>query len=498
MTMKNINRIIVLSIMLVMSQACSLDEEPYGFLSTDKFYKSESDALSALANAYDALPTNEYYGRYLFYLESLGTEEFTLKPDAQPADHELDKWNVLSTNGDVEGVFFNAYMGINRCNMTLTHVPGINMNENVKNEVLGEAYFLRALHYFNLVRLFGEVPLRTKPVVGANEIPAAVASMNDIYSFIEEDLLKAEQLMDETMRDGRANKVAAQALLSKVYLQIASATASGVDLYDFTTDVDGYYQKAATYAEKVLNNAAGFNFWTGDLKELWDVDNQVGNEFIFSIAYHREGAIGEGDYSKFSMLQVPYVNGTKIKLGPDFSVEIPDGWSHMQTEIPFFNSFDNADKRKTELIVSHVKVGNADYTFPGALAYPFTRKYIDKNQVGDQTSHYVSVLRFSDIALVYAEAAGPTTEGYEWINKIRDRAGLPDLTPGLAPDAFRDAVIQERSFELAFEGSRLFDLRRTKKIDAVLNGIYNKNINAAQAYYYPIPQAEKDNNPLIN
>jgi hypothetical protein len=496
--MKNINKIIMTCMLIFISQACSLDEEPYGFLSTSKFYKSEADALSALANAYDALPTNEYYGRYLFYLESLGTEEFTLKPDAQPADHELDKWNVLATNGDVEGVFFNAYMGINRCNMTLMHVPGISMSEAVKNEVLGEAYFLRALHYFNLVRLFGSVPLRTKPVVGADEIPAAPAPVEDIYALIEQDLLKAEEMTDEAIRDGRANKVAAQELLSKVYLQIASATASGVDLYDFTSDVDGYYQKAATYAQKVLNNAAGYSFWTGDLKALWDVDNQIGNEFIFSVAYHREGAISEGDFSKFSMLQVPYVNGTRIKLGPDFGVEIPDGWSHMQTEIPFFNSFDNADKRKTELIVSHVKVGNTDYTFPGALAYPFTRKYIDKNQVGDQTSHYVPVIRFSDIALVYAEAVGPTTEGYEWVNKIRSRAGLGDLTPALSADAFRDSIIRERSFELAFEGSRLFDLRRTKKIDEVLNGVYNKNINASQAYYYPIPQAEKDNNPLID
>jgi hypothetical protein len=84
------------------------------------------------------------------------------------------------------------------------------------------------------------------------------------------------------------------------------------------------------------------------------------------------------------------------------------------------------------------------------------------------------------------------------VNQIRSRAGLDDLTPGLSDADFRDAVIEERSYELAFEGVRLFDLRRTKKIDEVLNGIYNKGINAANAYYFPIPQAERDNNPLIN
>jgi starch-binding outer membrane protein, SusD/RagB family len=496
--MKLMNKIFLLSSLLIIISACSLDEEPYGFLSTSNFYKTEADAVAALANCYDALPTNEYYGRYLYYLESLGTEEFTLKPDAQPADHELDKWNVLPSNGNVEGVFFNAYMGINRCNLLLQHVPGITMDEAKKNEILGEATFLRALHNFNLVRLFGQVPLRKEAVVSADAIPAPLASMQDIYAFIEADLIDAEAKMDNTLRDGRANKVAAQALLAKVYLHLASSAAHGAPKYEFAAGTD-YYAKAANYAEKVLTNASGYSLWTGDVKDLWDVDNQVGNEFIFSVAFHRIGGISEGDFSKFSMLQVPYVNGTKIKLGPDFNVEIPDGWNHLQTELAFYDVFDDADNRKTDLIVSHVKIGNSDYIYPGGgLAYPFTRKYIDKNQVGDQTSHYVTVIRFSDIALVYAEAVGATAEAYTWVNQIRSRAGLPDLTPGLSDDDFRDAVIQERRFELAFEGTRLFDLRRTNSVRAVLEGEFGKEVDPALADFYPIPQAERDNNPLID
>ncbi|RAV99456.1 RagB/SusD family nutrient uptake outer membrane protein [Pseudochryseolinea flava] len=496
--MKLINKIFMLTGLMIVLNACSLDEEPYGFLSTSNFYKSESDAMSALANCYDALPTNEYYGRYLYYLASLGTEEFSLKPDAQPADHELDKWNVLTTNENLEGVFFNAYMGINRTNMLIKHVPNIAMDETKKNQILGEAMFLRALHNFNLVRLFGSVPLRKEAVVSADAIPAARASLADIYAFIEEDLLAAEEKMAANIQNGRANKVAAQALLAKVYLQLASASASGVAQYDFVGSTD-YYAKAALYAEKVLTNDAGFRFWTDDIKALWDVDNQVGNEFIFSVAFNRVGGISEGDFSKFSMLQVPYVNGTKIKLGPDFTVEIPDGWNHLQTETPFFNSFDPADNRKNDLIVSHVKIGTTDYTFPGGgLQYPFTRKYIDKNQAGDQTSHYVSVIRYSDIMLVYAEALGAKPEAYGWVNMIRTRAGLDDLEEGLSDADFRAAVVKERSFELAFEGNRLFDLRRTKTVESVLEGEYGKEVNPANAYFYPIPQAELDNNPLID
>jgi hypothetical protein len=496
--MKILNKLFLISSILILSNACSLDEEPYGFLSTTNFYKTEADAVSSLAFCYDIMAQNEYYGRYLYFVGTLGTEEWTLKSDAQQDDHQIDDWTVLPTNGDIYGVWSNAYIGINRCNTTLKFVPKIEtISESVLNEVLGEAHFIRALHYFNLVRIFGEVPIRTEPVLNDGNLNIAVSSMSDIYKLIEDDLLKAEELTDLTFRDGRANKVAAQALLAKVYLQLASAKASGVDKYDFVAE--DYYPKAATYAEKVLNNTSGYTFWDGskDIKALWDVDNQSGNEFIFSIAYHVSGAQSEGDFSKLSVLQTPYVNGVKMKLGPDFTTEIPDGFGHLKTEIPFYQSFKANDKRKTDLIVSDVQINSTHYTYPGTLAYPFTRKFIDKHQSADQEGHYIPVIRFSDIALVYAEAKGSTPEAYDWINKIRSRAGLADLTTGLSDAAFRDSVFVERTYELAFEGQRLFDLRRTKKMEEVLVTKYGKTLDS-RAYYYDIPQQEKDLNNLIN
>jgi hypothetical protein len=98
---------------------------------------------------------------------------------------------------------------------------------------------------------------------------------------------------------------------------------------------------------------------------------------------------------------------------------------------------------------------------------------------------------------MYAEAEGPTVDGYAAINMVRERAGLDELTPGLSVEDFRDAVVLERSFELAFEGNRLFDLRRTNTMEEVLEGQYGKNIQNG-GYFFDIPQREVDTNPYID
>ena len=104
-------------------------------------------------------------------------------------------------------------------------------------------------------------------------------------------------------------------------------------------------------------------------------------------------------------------------------------------------------------------------------------------------------MRFSDVALMYAEAVGPTTEGYSWINQIRGRAGLNDLTAGLSTEAFRDSVVQERAWELAFEGQRLYDLKRKAMVTTTDPKAIAAGISEEDAAFYAIPQLEIDLNP---
>ena len=157
--------------------------------------------------------------------------------------------------------------------------------------------------------------------------------------------------------------------------------------------------------------------------------------------------------------------------------------------------FEPLDERRSLLVIDQLFNADGDevWTPAGGESRPFSRKYIDPNFIGDKTSTHPYLLRFTDVLLIYAEAQGATTAGYEAINRVRTRAGLPALRTGLSNTVFRERVIQERSYELAFEGHRLYDLRRTNSVVSVLEGQYGKTVTS-HPYFYPIPAIEKELN----
>ena len=135
--------------------------------------------------------------------------------------------------------------------------------------------------------------------------------------------------------------------------------------------------------------------------------------------------------------------------------------------------------------------------YPGKLTYPFCRKFIDPEFVGDKTSTKPFLIRYSEVALTYAEAAGPTAKAYALVNAIRNRAGLADLTPGMSTAQFRDAVRKERNYELAFEGKYCYDLRRLNKLHSDVTAAKEQGLTADDVVFYPIPSLETDLNPYI-
>ena len=141
--------------------------------------------------------------------------------------------------------------------------------------------------------------------------------------------------------------------------------------------------------------------------------------------------------------------------------------------------------------------GNVSASYPGKLTYPFCRKYIDPDFVGDKTSTKPFLMRYSDIALTYAEAAGPTDKAYALVNAIRNRAGLGDLPAGLDKATFRQAVIRERITELAFEGNITYDMRRTGQLHTVQALVGQGITSEEDVLFYPIPSIETDLNPNI-
>lgn len=476
-----------------------LEEQPYGFLSTTNFYKTEADANAALIYAYSILPDLDYYSRNFIVLTELPTEDVAAASGKSADEVLLDNLSATATNGVLAPAYQFPYVGINRANLVIKYVPNINMDATRRNEILGEAYTLRALHYFNLVRLFGAVPLHLDPVDDISQTNLPKSTMQTIYNQIISDLTTAAGMMDQTVRMGRVNQVGAWGILSKVYLTMASAKASSSPGYDFVSNADAMYTNAAKYAGMVVNNQNVYGL-DPSLTAIYDVNKKLGPEHIFDASVDRSGA-DEGQYSKLPLFFYPNLN---FRLAD--STYVPGGFNEFLTEPAIYNSFDPNDLRKSQLIISKIyDVGDAGghkgpsqtLSITDAYTRPFSNKFNDSGWTsGQQTSANTPILRFSDVLLVYAEAVGPTPDGYNAVNRIRARAGLGNLPPNLTVQQFRDAVIQERSWELCFEGNRLFDLRRSHKMESVLTNQYGKTITG-DPYYFPIPQSEINKNPNL-
>ena len=490
--------------LLALMLSCSdMEEEPYGLINSATFYKTPQDAESAIVYCYAILPEVGYYSRGYYIVTELPTENLTQKGDAGSSNFELDELRTTPTNADLDNIWTYIYRGISRANGVIAHVPQIEMNETTRDQITGEAYFLRALHYFNLVRLFGEVPVRLQTIDNPAQIPVAKSSIQEVYELIISDLKQAEQLIAaERISEGRANKVAAQALLAKVYLHLASSKDSGSPGYDFVTTAGDLYTQAAVYSSKVIDEQSAFDF-SEKLVDIWNTEiykTAAVSEHIFDAAVDRSGD-REGSFSKLPNMFLPADRPMEIRYNPSDPgsslINIGQGWSHFRTESNIYNNYDDNDKRKTDLIVSSYWNAGTEYFLDiNSSSRPFTRKFIDPLRIGDASSCNSPILRYSDILLVYAEAVGPTPEGYAAVHKIRERAGLGELPPDLSVQAFRDAVLEERSLELAFEGDRLFDLRRTNSMEDILVNKYGKTITSG-AYFFPIPQREIDTNPLM-
>ncbi|MDE6097461.1 MAG: RagB/SusD family nutrient uptake outer membrane protein [Muribaculaceae bacterium] len=475
--------------------SCNLNETPYGFYAEDNFYKTAADAEAAVNYAYGCMTFLEY-SRSVFFLGDMPSDALTAKSDASKDNQDLDKWKIadFSQNGTLENFFKYSYIGINRSNAVIKKIPECSFDQELKDQYLGEAYFLRAYNYFNLVRNFGLVPMQYSVVETLDQTSAPLAdNLDRVYDLILGDCRRAADLMGSygAPRMGRADRVAAQALAAKAYLYVASAKEHGVKLYrDMTRDTEQMYDSAAYFADRVVNGQNVYHF-DSSLLDIYDVEKPDGPEHIFLMAMDRSGT-SEGEYSKISKMFIPYIDGATIYLRQgDSESFIPshDGWGEYQTTAVFYNSFDENDLRKKHLICDKVynASGEVMAKYPDNFQYPFSRKYIDPQFSGDKTSTRPFLIRFSDVALILAEAVGPTAEGYRLVNYIRNRAGLPDLTPGLDVNDFREAVYRERSFELSFEGDRMYDIRRFNRVSEIEAA---KGMSENDVTFYPIPQAE--------
>lgn len=420
-----------------------LDQKPLSALTQSSFFQTAADAEAAVLACYDALQGDEVrriaWGdaradNLKIPLEAIGATD----PDML----EFQKDNISSSSGN--GNWAKFYNGINKVNNVLAQVPTIKSPTitSVKNRIMGEGYFLRAFHYFNLVRLWGAVPLIVEPTLSLDkDLQPSRTPADKVLEQVVMDLKQAETLLPVAYASnietrGRATRGAAQALLCKVYLWRSS--------YLQTNE----WQLASDYADKVLANTTYALVSGANYGSIFTAKNTV--ESIFELQYNYNNQETNALASYF----LP--RSSKVQTGGN------------QTLIPtpkLVEAFEAGDLRKSASIFYSNPTTDQFPNLPTVAKY--TGTVVGSARFSD--SNFI-FLRLADVILMQAEALaqlGKTAEAAVLINRIRNRAGLNNTTATSKNDLLT-AIEQERFVELCFEGHRWYDLLRTGRVKAVL------------------------------
>jgi hypothetical protein len=452
--------------MTFLASCNKLHETAYSNVSPQSFFTTKNDVNAALVAMYR--PLQNCCGGP----EQAGTFVLNLASDEGTSNNSL--WsqydNLTYTPGsasEVHDMWGSYYQSISSANFVLDNekkIDGLFSNVADANAKLAEAKFMRATDYFQLVQMFGGVPLRTTLVTRQDQTNIPRASVDSVYSLIISDLQYAEQNLPLVADlSGKPTKWAASAYLAKVYLtqkDFKDALAKASDVV-----ANGPYKILPSFAS------------------IFDVNNKNNAEVIFTVEYIRLN--GQG------------MRMQDLVMGPynPFAYQGTTGWGLSNAESSDYAQFNPADDRVQTTFAPYVNkpAGKVDSQYIG--------KWRDVQGVSaDGHGTDFILYRFADVVLEQAEAEnevnGPTAVAYAAINKIRERALMPDLTPGLSQSAFRDSVLQERKLELNWEEWRWFDLKRTGNLKSAL--IADGKTWDDRYYLFPIPQTEIDaSNKLI-
>ncbi len=448
-----------------------LEEDPEHILVTSNFYSNSGDAVAAVNTIYNRL-YSRVYERDMQLMADLPTDDYKNGQGMNnPSLIDLEFLQMNSQNQFVEHTWQDHYDGINRANAAIIRIPEINIEEGLKNRLLGESRFLRALFYFNLVRFFGDVPLVTIDTRELGDLNVSRTPVDQVYGLIIEDLTFAENNlppMYPASEIGRATQGAAKALLGKVYL-------TRQDWSNAVAKFGEIVNNEGTYGYGLLENYRG----------NWLQETENGPESVFSI----------------QMMEAPG-NGNILMRSACPRSRVPGltGWEADIPTVELYEFFDENDERRDATFFTSFEVEGTVHEFPWPLFY----KYFDPGKFNNttQSNANIHVIRYADVLLMYAEAInelnGPTAEAFDAINRVRSRAfnGEDFNYSGLTQEELRQAIYDERRLEFPFEAHRWFDLVRTGRfVEVMTNHRENGGTQIApHKVLMPIPQRELDIN----
>lgn len=459
---------IVMSSLVFISCEDDLNVDPRDSMSEEDFLKDPKNAVQLINGVYSKLLDYDMNSFSWIGITSITSDD--ADKGSTPGDSGTDKKKLDDLTFDATDVSFNdvwrsRYAGIYRANNAIFYLEKVNLEASLKNRLLGEAKFLRAMWYFDLVRCFGGVPvvlgnIDLNDTSTINDEVFTKKTKEEVYAQIEIDLKEAiEKLPLKSQYAptdlGRASKGAAQALLAKAYLY----QQRWQDAFDMSGEVisSGQYSLLADYAQ------------------VWREAGENGSESIFEV--QATAALG--------------INGYTDVQGPRGTPDL--GWGFNTPSENLVNAYEPGDVRKTATImfvpsvlwdgfVAPTSWTNSRYNYK-AYQSSIAETWIGKGMTGKN----LRILKYSDILLIRAEAAfniGNTGEATDRINEIRSRANLSDLGSVTLAQIYK-----ERRLEMAMEHDRWFDIVRTGQGVSAMSAV-GKTFVVGKHEVFPIPQPQ--------
>ncbi len=484
-----LNKIIVLVAATLTCVSCEnyLDLSPISEETSDNAYNSASQIEAALTGAYESFQSSDYYVWDNVLFQDVRSDNYYAGGD-NPEIFSMDFLTISPTNSKVFGSWSNLYNAIAKANTVIEKVEkveDVNLSDERRAQISGEAYFLRAYHYYNLVKNWGGVPLVLEAVKSANpeDVRVPRATEEEVYEQIIKDLELAASLLPDTYgNEASINKARATA-------GAANALAAKASLQKPTPD----YVKALAFISEVEKSKA--NYTLIKFEELFDGNHYNNAESILEIQY-----LG-GDEGNW---------GPQLLLPPSIS---GDTWRKFVTPShDLVNAYDAAGdviRKNATILFEKVQWIDEYWGNKTDFSIPFGFKW--KSASGWASSNRQYLLRYGDIVLLKAEAlneSGQLELAASEVNKIRKRVSLPDLTAAqkASKDVLRKTILNERRLELAQEAQRWDDLVRYKEVVSTMNDLVEIDLRTNTPVTYnmtnakillPIPQQELDRNPSL-
>ncbi|MDY0344367.1 MAG: RagB/SusD family nutrient uptake outer membrane protein [Lentimicrobium sp.] len=480
---------ILIAGLLFIAGGCTdfLTEDLKGDFSSSTFYKNESQALQAVNGAYNGLAFSRF-DNALWVFGDIASNDAVKggNPGDQAEITYIDEFNADANNGIISNYWAFAYEDIARANNVIANVPAVPMDEGLRNRILGEAKFIRAYNYFNLVNIFGKVPLKLLPQLSQEAIHVPLSEVSTVYQQIEKDLADASMVLPPSYSVGdvgRVTKGAALAMLGKASLYQQK----------WSEAINYFHQVESLGEYGLLPNYA----------DLFKLEFENNRESIFEIQHlaHKDPFTGSALNQWFAPAQEGgyYFNAPTQDLVNAFETSAT---GEVDPRLDASIGRDGQPWLNGELF-------NAAWSPTGFL----TKKHqqplseIPSSLKGDGDLNYI-YLRYADVLLMKAEAfneMGKADSALANLNKVRARARssfqgtlpgdlLQNITTSNANE-LRTIIQHERRVELAQEFHRYFDLMRWGK--AVAETALGQEFNYEAKRYQPIPQAEIDANQAI-